>query len=422
MRPSKWIPAAVFGAMLAAGANPGLCQPADKADAAPKIDWSDVQRFYEKIVPSLDKGRRSEATNQLMMILFNTRANPVPGWYGPGQSRYDWIWLAAQFDVNRDGKIVRPEFQGPDSSFSLLDRDRDGSVTQTDLDWTESSEWMRLESQAQRRFRDLDEDEDGALSVGEWKAWYDRLAGSKGALSPIEFRRMLEPSASNRGGGGAGMAMTPKLRHDRLVGVLKGDVGSFNEGPQLGELAPDFTLKTHDGKESVTLSSFRGKKPVVLTFGSYTCPPYRSLSPALKPLQDRYGDRVEFLAVYVREAHPTDGWATEGNSRIGIELKQPTSQSERLSVAQKYCSLVKPNFPLLVDEFDDRVGHLYSGMPNRLYLIDREGKVAYKSGRGPQGYKTGELEQSIVIYLLDRNQPADTPGATTISARAPRSR
>ncbi len=38
----------------------------------------------------------------------------------------------------------------------------------------------------------------------------------------------------------------------------------------VGDLAPDFRLKTKDGKHEVRLSGFRGKKPVVLIFGSYT--------------------------------------------------------------------------------------------------------------------------------------------------------
>jgi alkylhydroperoxidase family enzyme len=50
---------------------------------------------------------------------------------------------------------------------------------------------------------------------------------------------------------------------------------------------------------------------------------------------------------------------------------------------------------------DDRVGHAYSGMPDRLYLIDRDGRVAYQGGRGPFGFKPGELEQSLVMLLLD---------------------
>jgi hypothetical protein len=58
--------------------------------------------------------------------------------------------------------------------------------------------------------------------------------------------------------------------------------------------------------------------------------------------------------------------------------------------------------PLVVDELDDRVGHAYSGMPSRLYIIDQGGKIAFKSGRGPFGFKAGELEQSLLMLLMDQ--------------------
>ena len=39
---------------------------------------------------------------------------------------------------------------------------------------------------------------------------------------------------------------------------------------KVGDQAPDFALKTVDGKETIKLSSFRGDRPVALVFGSYT--------------------------------------------------------------------------------------------------------------------------------------------------------
>ena len=39
---------------------------------------------------------------------------------------------------------------------------------------------------------------------------------------------------------------------------------------KVGDVAPDFALKTTDGSSLVRLSSFRGQKPVVLIFGSHT--------------------------------------------------------------------------------------------------------------------------------------------------------
>ena len=52
--------------------------------------------------------------------------------------------------------------------------------------------------------------------------------------------------------------------------LLNGELGSLTPGPDLDDMAPDFRLKTIDGEQTVSLSDFRGKKPVVLVFGSFT--------------------------------------------------------------------------------------------------------------------------------------------------------
>jgi hypothetical protein len=118
-------------------------------------------------------------------------------------------------------------------------------------------------------------------------------------------------------------------------------------------------------------------------------------------LHKRYGDKAAFLAVYVREAHPTDAAASAGNEASGIGFRQPRTLEERTEVATKCHAKLDVTIPLVVDTIDDRVGHAYSGMPDRLYLIDQKGKVAYQSGRGPFGFKPGELEQSLIGLLLD---------------------
>ena len=70
------------------------------------------------------------------------------------------------------------------------------------------------------------------------------------------------------------------------------------------------------------------------------------------------------------------------------------------------------SIPLLVDGIDNRVGIQYSGFPDRLYLVDREGNVAFKSGRGPIGFLPGELEQALVMLLLDEKIRSDDTAAT----------
>ncbi len=109
--------------------------------------------------------------------------------------------------------------------------------------------------------------------------------------------------------------------------------------------------------------------------------------------------------MYVREAHPTDAAASTGNAASGIAFRQPRTLAERTEVATKCHAKLEFTIPLVVDTIDDRVGHAYSGMPDRLYLIDKGGKVAYQSGRGPFGFKPGELEQSLIGLLLDQEGP-----------------
>jgi hypothetical protein len=94
------------------------------------------------------------------------------------------------------------------------------------------------------------------------------------------------------------------------------------------------------------------------------------------------------------------------NDRVGILVKQPRLKTERVDVARKCCTSLGITMPVVVDEMSDLVGHLYSGMPDRLYVLDRNLRVAYKGGRGPFGFKSGEMEQSLDMLLLDEQTQA----------------
>jgi hypothetical protein len=89
-----------------------------------------------------------------------------------------------------------------------------------------------------------------------------------------------------------------------------------------------------------------------------------------------------------------------GNDRAGVQFRQPRSKEEREAVAAKCCAALDISMPLLVDDIDDRVGHAYSGMPDRLYVISKAGRVVYKGGRGPFGFHPAEMEQSLIGCLL----------------------
>ncbi len=114
------------------------------------------------------------------------------------------------------------------------------------------------------------------------------------------------------------------------------------------------------------------------------------------------------------------------NAKAGVSVVQPQSVEERAAVARAFCSRLEPRMPVVVDDLNDSVGHTYSGMPARLYLIDREGRIAFKSGRGPFGFKPAELEQAIAMTLLESfldtvntADALDRSGETTVSATGP---
>ena len=76
----------------------------------------------------------------------------------------------------------------------------------------------------------------------------------------------------------------------------------------MNESAPEFTLRLVHSQNNVTLSKIVGPKPIVLVFVNFTSRPFRGGAGDLERLHERYKNRATSLMVYVREAHPIDGW------------------------------------------------------------------------------------------------------------------
>jgi hypothetical protein len=119
----------------------------------------------------------------------------------------------------------------------------------------------------------------------------------------------------------------------------------------------------------------------------------------LEKLYDRHRDEVAFFIVYIREAHPEDGWVLADNRREEIALVDPTSLEERAAAADACVLRLETRIPVLLDDVDDEAALAYGGWPDRLYLIGRDGRVAFQGGRGPDGFKPEELAAAIASEL-----------------------
>ena len=116
-------------------------------------------------------------------------------------------------------------------------------------------------------------------------------------------------------------------------------------------------------------------------------------------MRDRYAHAVEFFIVYIKEAHPEDGWVLKQNRRAQIAVSDPGTLEERTELAQTCAVRMRTSLPVLIDELDDEAARQYGGWPDRLYLVSRDGRIAYQGRQGPFGFRPAELDAAIQAEL-----------------------
>lgn len=110
----------------------------------------------------------------------------------------------------------------------------------------------------------------------------------------------------------------------------------------------------------------------------------------------QYGDRVAFFVVYIQEAHASDAWQLPINIKENVVIENPENPGEKIEIANACIRKLNIEFPAVVDDFQNSTENAYTGWPDRLYIVDRDGRVAYKSKAGPFGFKPGELAETLV--------------------------
>lgn len=148
--------------------------------------------------------------------------------------------------------------------------------------------------------------------------------------------------------------------------ILSEDM-QFREGaPKPGERLPEFDLESV-GEGRVRTFDLIAQRPVLLITGSFTCPMTASSNPILKDLHDRYGDRIDFVTLYVREAHPGEQW------------DQASVAEEKQAAARALKERDDLPWLVLVDDVDGSVHRRLDEKPNAAYLTDRTGQIVFRS-------------------------------------------
>ena len=418
---SAWFAVLAMAVLAIAPARALQAQPAppeagDRSGPPPATARSLAAQAGDRLVEKFQAAwpDHPEWVAMFVDILKGSQLGPGDGWFkkAVAQTRFDWKGTRQRLDRDNDGRVDRAEFPGSDAEFRRLDRDHDGSIGERDFDF---SAHALVPSPGMMAFYAVDRDGNGKVTREELEAFFRSAdSGGAGFLALSDLQEALTPPSRPKGSSGSSQGPS---RLTLIKGLFRQEIGSLQPGPALGTPAPDFTLKTVDGQREITLSKQVGPKPVVLIFGNFTCGPFRSQAGNVEKLYRRYKDRATFVMVYVREAHPTDGWRMESNDRVEVSIAQPRNDAERIRVAQTCSTRLNLGMPMLVDTIDDTVGARYSGMPSRLYLIDHRGRVAYKSGRGPFGFKPAELEHSLILLLQDEFPDLKDKDSSAVSTR-----
>lgn len=168
------------------------------------------------------------------------------------------------------------------------------------------------------------------------------------------------------------------------TGLLLDDLRFRSSDPGPGDPAPDFALDLLDG--GTITSRTLGPRPVLLVFGSRTCPVTESAAPSLRELHREFGSDARFVLVNTREAHP------------GEHIAQPQTFEKKRAHAESLRSHHGIHFEVAVDDVHGTVHRLFGPKPNSAYLIRPDGTISY---RAHWANDARGLREAIIATLAD---------------------
>ena len=127
--------------------------------------------------------------------------------------------------------------------------------------------------------------------------------------------------------------------------------------------------------------------------------------------------------MYVREAHPTDEWQMKSNVKDDVCYAQPKTLEQRVIIANDFTKRFKFPLPFGIDDMSNAANDAYAAWPERIYIIDESGHIAYRGGMGPFNYKPEEAREwlaaryGIVKHEAPKSAAGGAPASTTGAAK-----
>lgn len=182
-----------------------------------------------------------------------------------------------------------------------------------------------------------------------------------------------------------------RFDHPRVADILNDMYIRARElGP--GDPIGAFDLVTTDGARFSGADLEARWQPVLLIFGSRTCPVTEDAADGLRHLHEIYGDRVRFVMIQVREAHP------------GHNIGQPKTFGQKLQRAVDLKAHHQLPFDVAVDDIDGTFHRRLGARPNSAYVIDPTGFIVFRAQWANETEAIGEALHAIAARRIPARQ------------------
>ena len=111
----------------------------------------------------------------------------------------------------------------------------------------------------------------------------------------------------------------------------------------------------------------------------------------------------------------------KSNLKDDVCYAQPKTLEQRVMIANDFIKRFKFPLPFGIDDMSNAADNAYSAWPERIYIVDESGRIAYRGGMGPFNYKPAEVREWLAARYgaVKHEAPNTTPDAKAAPEQSP---